>query len=71
MDFGLFCEIFLPRRSSSGRSIDQVRFAEEMGFKYVWLTEHHFLEEFSHCSAPQVMLAAFSQVTSTMRLGHG
>ena len=78
MDFGLFYEICVPRPWDEGKEalifrqiIDQVRFAEEMGFKYVWLTEHHFLEEFSHCSAPEVMLAAFSQVTSTMRLGHG
>ncbi len=78
MEFGLFYEICVPRPWGPGTEaqtfrdvIKQVRFAEEMGFKYVWLTEHHFLEEFSHCSAPEVMLAAFSQVTSTMRLGHG
>ena len=78
MDFGLFYEICVPRPWDAGKEaqvfrqvIEQVRFAEEMGFKYVWLTEHHFLEEFSHCSAPEVMLAALSQVTTTMRLGHG
>ena len=78
MDFGLFYEICVPRPWDAGKEaqvfrdvIEQVRFAEEMGFTYVWLTEHHFLEEFSHCSAPEVMLAALSQVTTTMRLGHG
>ncbi|MFI5043083.1 MAG: LLM class flavin-dependent oxidoreductase, partial [Acidimicrobiales bacterium] len=78
MDFGLFYEISVPRPWDAGKEalifrqvIDQVRFAEEMGFKYVWLTEHHFLEEFAHCSAPEVMLGAISQVTTTMRLGHG
>jgi alkanesulfonate monooxygenase SsuD/methylene tetrahydromethanopterin reductase-like flavin-dependent oxidoreductase (luciferase family) len=78
MDFGLFYEICVPRPWDDDKQaetirqvITQVRFAEEMGFKYVWFTEHHFLEEFSHCSAPETMLAAISQVTTTMRLGHG
>ena len=78
MDFGLFYEICVPRPWGAGTEaevfrqvIEQVRFAEEMGFTYVWLTEHHFLEEFSHCSAPEVMLGALAQATSTIRLGHG
>jgi alkanesulfonate monooxygenase SsuD/methylene tetrahydromethanopterin reductase-like flavin-dependent oxidoreductase (luciferase family) len=78
VEFGLFYEICVPRPWERGKEaqifrdvVEQVRYAEEMGFRYVWLTEHHFLEEFSHCSAPEVMLAAFSQVTSEMRLGHG
>ncbi len=78
MDFGLFYEICVPRPWGAGKEaevfrqvIEQVRYAEEMGFKYVWLTEHHFLEEFSHCSAPEVMLAALAQATTTIRLGHG
>ena len=78
MDFGLFYEICVPRPWDPGKEaqiirdvVEQVRYAEEMGFRNVWLTEHHFLEEFSHCSAPEVLLGAFSQVTTEMRLGHG
>jgi alkanesulfonate monooxygenase SsuD/methylene tetrahydromethanopterin reductase-like flavin-dependent oxidoreductase (luciferase family) len=33
--------------------------------------EHHFLEEYSHSSAPEVFLAAASQRTRRIRLGHG
>jgi alkanesulfonate monooxygenase SsuD/methylene tetrahydromethanopterin reductase-like flavin-dependent oxidoreductase (luciferase family) len=33
--------------------------------------EHHFLEEYSHSSAPEVFLAAASQRTKNIRLGHG
>src|SRR5690606_15337191 len=33
--------------------------------------EHHFLEEYSHSSAPDVFLAAASQRTKRIRLGHG
>ena len=36
-----------------------------------WEVEHHFLEEYSHSSAPEVFLAAASQRTKNIRLGHG
>jgi alkanesulfonate monooxygenase SsuD/methylene tetrahydromethanopterin reductase-like flavin-dependent oxidoreductase (luciferase family) len=42
-----------------------------VGFDYVWEVEHHFLEEYSHSSAPEVFLAAVSQRTENIRLGHG
>src|SRR2546426_11592096 len=42
-----------------------------MGFERVWFVEHHFLTEWAHCSASEVMLAAVSQHTTTMRLGFG
>ena len=37
----------------------------------MWEVEHHFLEEYSHSSAPEVFLAAASQRTTNIRLGHG
>jgi alkanesulfonate monooxygenase SsuD/methylene tetrahydromethanopterin reductase-like flavin-dependent oxidoreductase (luciferase family) len=37
----------------------------------VWEVEHHFLEEYSHSSAPEVFLGAASQRTKRIRLGHG
>ena len=37
----------------------------------MWEVEHHFLEEYSHSSAPEVFLAACSQRTKNIRLGHG
>jgi len=42
-----------------------------VGFHSFWLVEHHFLEEYSHSSAPEIFLAALSQRTRTLRLGHG
>ena len=42
-----------------------------LGIEYVWEVEHHFLEEYSHSSAPEVFLAAVSQRTERIRLGHG
>ncbi len=78
MKFGLFYEICVPKPWTPGKEatiirqvVEQVQYAEQHGFDYVWLTEHHFLAEFSHCSAPEVLLGALAQATKTIRLGHG
>jgi alkanesulfonate monooxygenase SsuD/methylene tetrahydromethanopterin reductase-like flavin-dependent oxidoreductase (luciferase family) len=52
-------------------ALDQVELADRLGIQYVWEVEHHFLEEYSHSSAPEVFLAACSQRTKRIRLGHG
>src|SRR5438477_6861543 len=52
-------------------ALEQIEFADSLGFEYVFETEHHFLEEYSHSSAPEVFLAAASQRTKNIRLGHG
>src|SRR5271169_3499547 len=52
-------------------SLDQVERADRLGYHYAWEVEHHFLEEYSHSSAPEVFLAAASQRTKQIRLGHG
>ncbi|MGH3242732.1 MAG: LLM class flavin-dependent oxidoreductase [Spirillospora sp.] len=78
MRFSLFYEHQLPRPWSDGQelrlyqdALDQVELADRVGFDYVWEVEHHFLEEYSHSSAPEVFLAAASQRTRRIRLGHG
>lgn len=52
-------------------SLDQVEIADRVGIQYCWAQEHHFLEEYSHSTAPEVFLAAASQRTKRIRLGHG
>ncbi|WP_420639233.1 LLM class flavin-dependent oxidoreductase [Candidatus Poriferisocius sp.] len=78
MKFGLFYEHQLPRPWRAGDeqrllldALDQVELADQLGFDYAWEVEHHFLEEYSHSSAPEVFLAAASQRTERIRLGHG
>lgn len=78
MKFGMFYEHQLPRpwaEDSEHRlltdALEQVELADRLGIDYVWEVEHHFLEEYSHSSAPEVFLAAASQRTSRIRLGHG
>ncbi|HIA44111.1 MAG TPA: LLM class flavin-dependent oxidoreductase, partial [Gammaproteobacteria bacterium] len=51
--------------------LDQVELADNLGIDFVWEVEHHFLEEYAHSSAPEVFLAACSQRTKNIRLGHG
>ena len=78
MKFGLFYEHNLPRPWSSDSEarlftevLEQVELADRLGYSYVWQVEHHFLEEYAHSSAPEVLLAAYSQRTKNIRLGHG
>jgi alkanesulfonate monooxygenase SsuD/methylene tetrahydromethanopterin reductase-like flavin-dependent oxidoreductase (luciferase family) len=78
MRFGIFYEHQLPRPWAEGaeerlirEALDQVELADRLGLDYAWEVEHHFLEEYSHSSAPEVFLAACSQRTNQIRLGHG
>src|ERR1700742_973783 len=78
MKFGLFYEHQLPMPWAEGAeqklyndALAQVELADQIGIEHVWEVEHHFLEEYSHSSAPEVFLAACSQRTKRIRLGHG
>src|SRR5213078_2618454 len=78
MRFGIFYEHQLPRPwapDSEQRlfqdALAQVELADKLGIDHAWEVEHHFLEEYSHSSAPEVFLAACSQRTQQSRLGHG
>lgn len=77
MRFGLYFMLQLPRpwgddseRALLTEALDQVELADRLGYDYAWAPEQHFLEEYSHSSAPEVLLAAASQRTSRIRLGH-
>jgi alkanesulfonate monooxygenase SsuD/methylene tetrahydromethanopterin reductase-like flavin-dependent oxidoreductase (luciferase family) len=78
MKSSLFYEHQIPRPWGEGAeqklfndALDQIELADGLGFDGIWVAEHHFLEEYSHCSAPAVFLAAVSQRTKRMRLGQG
>jgi alkanesulfonate monooxygenase SsuD/methylene tetrahydromethanopterin reductase-like flavin-dependent oxidoreductase (luciferase family) len=78
MKFGIFYEHQLPRpwgpdseHQLIQNSLTQIELADKLGYDYAWEVEHHFLEEYSHSSAPEVFLAAASQRTKRIRLGHG
>src|SRR5580700_3623588 len=78
MKFGSFYELEIPRPWEPGKEqrifregLEQVELADRLGFDSAWAVEHHFLEEYAHSSAPEVFLAACSQRTKNIRLGHG
>ena len=78
MRFGVFYEMQLPRpwgpddeRKLFHDALEQVVLADRLGFDYAWEVEHHFLDEYSHSSSPEVFLAAAAARTSRIRLGHG
>ena len=77
MKFGIFYELSVPRpwdaeaeRSVYMNALEQVRLADELGFEQVWAVEHHFLEEYSHCSSPEFFLTACAMQTKQINVGH-
>jgi alkanesulfonate monooxygenase SsuD/methylene tetrahydromethanopterin reductase-like flavin-dependent oxidoreductase (luciferase family) len=78
MKFGVFYEHQLPKPWGVDDeyellrdALEQVVLADRLGFDYAWEVEHHFLDEYSHSSAPEVFLAAAAARTQRIRLGHG
>jgi alkanesulfonate monooxygenase SsuD/methylene tetrahydromethanopterin reductase-like flavin-dependent oxidoreductase (luciferase family) len=51
--------------------LEQMRRADEVGFRTAWFVEHHFREGRSHCPAPEVVIGALTQATRDIRLGFG
>ena len=78
MRFGVFYELQLPKPWYEGdehrlfkEALEQVILADQLGYDCAWEVEHHFLDEYSHSSAPEVFLAAAASRTQNIRLGHG
>ncbi|HEY2815025.1 MAG TPA: LLM class flavin-dependent oxidoreductase [Acidimicrobiales bacterium] len=78
MRFALFYEIPVARpwgpdseRQAYLDTIDQVVAGERAGFDAIWTVEHHFLEEYSHCSNPEVLYGAIAAKTERIRIGYG
>ena len=78
MRFGVFYELQLPRPWNEGdehrlfsEALEQIVLADRLDFDFAWEVEHHFLDEYSHSSAPEVFLAAAAGLTKSIRLGHG
>lgn len=79
MEFGIFAQVFVPRHESVSDplaehrrlvdNLDMAVAAEASGYKYVWTPEHHFLEEYSHASSPEVFLSFVASRTRTIHVG--
>ncbi len=78
MRFALFYEIPVPApwtKESEHRAykntLEQALAGEEFGWDAFWTVEHHFLDEYSHCSNPEVLYGAIASRTKRMRIGYG
>jgi len=79
VEFGLIYEICRPEPFDENvtekdiywQALEQIQFADELGFDYVWAVKHHFLEGYSLSSAPEVFLASVAQKTAHVRIGSG
>ncbi len=78
MRFGVFYELQLPKpwdESAEHRiiqeAVEQVQLADRLGIDHAWAVEHHFLDEYSHCSASDVFLTALAAKTENIRVGFG
>src|SRR3989449_8910443 len=77
MEFGLFVQAHVPRQEVEAdpggaeharllREVELAAAADRHGFKYVWSVEHHFLEEYSHLSASEIVLPFIAARTRRM-----
>ena len=78
MKFAMFYEIPVakpwgPRSEYEAYkdTIEQVKLGDRMGFHSFWTVEHHFLDEYSHCSNPEVLYGHIAAVTENIRIGYG
>src|SRR3954454_1494463 len=81
VEFGIFIQGYNPKFRREGNpnaehqafmdELAAVIAADKAGFKNVWVTEHHFLDEYSHLSANDVVLGYLAHATEKIHLGSG
>jgi natural product biosynthesis luciferase-like monooxygenase protein len=73
MKFGLFyqlpCALGQSETTRYQETIDQITYADELGFDVAWLAELHFYRPFSIMPTPLIVAAALAQCTKRIRLG--
>jgi alkanesulfonate monooxygenase SsuD/methylene tetrahydromethanopterin reductase-like flavin-dependent oxidoreductase (luciferase family) len=81
MEFGLFVQSYVPAFAREAdadaehhailHDVEVIAAADRAGFKYCWVTEHHFLDEYSHLSANDAFLGYLAHSTSRIHIGSG
>jgi alkanesulfonate monooxygenase SsuD/methylene tetrahydromethanopterin reductase-like flavin-dependent oxidoreductase (luciferase family) len=80
MEFGLFVQAHVPRHEMESdpdgaeharlmRELELAEACDRHSFKYVWSVEHHFLEEYSHLSASEIVLPWIAARTRRIHVG--
>jgi alkanesulfonate monooxygenase SsuD/methylene tetrahydromethanopterin reductase-like flavin-dependent oxidoreductase (luciferase family) len=68
-EIALAPELGLDERAAYAETLDEIELADRLGYGCAWLVEHHFLRGYSHCSKPELVLAAAAARTARIRLG--
>lgn len=80
MEFGIFTQGYLPGRQAHDpeaehqalmKEMELAQAADKNNWKFVWLTEHHALTEYSHMSCNEVHAAYLAACTSRIHIGSG
>src|SRR3954453_14007658 len=81
MEFGLFQGGFVHKdlaaanpNAEHDRLMSEVRLcevADQHNWKYAWFTEHHFLKEYSHISANEVLMPYVAGRTERIHVASG
>lgn len=72
VNFGLWYDFRNPQQmpfeAFYKETLEQIGWAETLGFNSVWLTEHHFVDD-GYTPSPLVIAAAIGEKTAKMRIG--
>jgi alkanesulfonate monooxygenase SsuD/methylene tetrahydromethanopterin reductase-like flavin-dependent oxidoreductase (luciferase family) len=80
MEFGVFLNGYVPGPAAFDPACEHEMFKRETGYvihadkynwKYAWLGEHHSLTEYSHLSAPEVVMGYLACATERIHVGTG
>lgn len=80
MEFGVFLNGYIPgpaahetelEHTELFREAEYVVFADKHNWKYAWFGEHHSLTEYSHMSAPEVVMGYVAAQTDYIHLCSG
>ena len=78
MEFGIFSNGYVPgpaahdsesEHTALMREIELAIHADRHNWKYVWFGEHHALTEYSHLSAPEVVIGYVAHATEQIHMG--
>jgi alkanesulfonate monooxygenase SsuD/methylene tetrahydromethanopterin reductase-like flavin-dependent oxidoreductase (luciferase family) len=78
LEFDLFYEVMVPaewteaiERRVYAETLEQLEFADTLGYNTAWIARHHGTAGFSHTSSPEIIFGALSTRTSRLRFGFG
>ena len=80
MEFGIFLNGYIPgpaahdpasEHTALMREAEYVIHADKHNWKYAWFGEHHALTEYSHMSAPEVVMGYCARATERIHLSSG